>query len=195
IETTGFPVILVDLWTRLGYRWYPEYTVYEDFREFNQYQYPAEVRIFNQTTNSTPERHIFCGIGLSIEMAVHDAANIAITRLHGAYPHLGESAFRYISYVRVGDETGFDLTAYTARVRERKDRSYVAVCAPYMMRRYDARVLVQYTEALDRVFRALTMELYAMCARLYDASIELQPTVHPWVHPAHILEPSRTELP
>ncbi|KAI5016224.1 hypothetical protein ZWY2020_006075 [Hordeum vulgare] len=37
-ETTGFPAILVDLLTRLGYRWYPEYTVFEDFREYNPMQ-------------------------------------------------------------------------------------------------------------------------------------------------------------
>ena len=85
-------------------------------------------------------------------MAVHDAAYIAITRLHGAYPCLEETASRYITHVPVGDETGFDLTAYTARVWERNNRSYVAVCAPYVTRCYDARVLVQYTEALDCAF-------------------------------------------
>ncbi|KAI5021624.1 hypothetical protein ZWY2020_058354, partial [Hordeum vulgare] len=191
----GFPSILIDLLTRLGYRWYPEYTMYEDFREFNQYQYQAEVRIFDQMGNSTRKRHVFCGIGLSIDMAVHDAAYIAITRLRGVYPHLEQSAFRYIPYVPAGDETGSDLTAYTTRVRERNDRSYAAVCTPYVTRRHDTRVLVKYTEALDHAFRALTMELYAMRARLYDALTELQPPVHPRVHPAHILEPSRTELP
>ncbi|KAI5012929.1 hypothetical protein ZWY2020_025195, partial [Hordeum vulgare] len=175
--------------------WYPEYTVYDDFREFNQYQYQAEVRIFDQMGNSTLERHVFCGIGLLIEMAVHDASYIAITRLRGAYPHLQESAFRYIPHVPAGDETGSDLTAYTASVRERNDRSYVVVYAPYVTRRYDARVLVQYTEALDRAFRALTVELYAARARLYDALAELQPAHHPRVPPIHIREPSRTELP
>jgi hypothetical protein len=31
VDATGFPAILVDLLTRLGYHWYPEYTVYEDY--------------------------------------------------------------------------------------------------------------------------------------------------------------------
>ncbi len=194
-ETTGFPAILVDLLTRLGYRWYPEYTVFEDFREYNQYQYQAEVRIFDQRGGETLERHVFCGIGVSVEMAVHDAAYIAITRLRGAYPHLEESPFRYIPHAPAGDETGSDLTAYASDVRERSDRSYVAVCAPYVTRRYDARILVQYTEAMDRAFRALTVELYATRARLYDALTELQPSHCPRVPPMRIREPSRTELP
>ena len=43
----GFPAILIALLTRLGYRWYPEYLVYEDYREFNQEQYHADVRIYD----------------------------------------------------------------------------------------------------------------------------------------------------
>ena len=35
-DATGFLAILIALLTRLGYRWYPEYMVYEDFHEFNQ---------------------------------------------------------------------------------------------------------------------------------------------------------------
>ena len=35
-DAPGFPAILIALLTRLGYRWYPEYMVYEGFHEFNQ---------------------------------------------------------------------------------------------------------------------------------------------------------------
>ena len=44
-DATGFPAILNGLLKTLGYRWYPEYTVYEDYREFNQEQYEAEMVI------------------------------------------------------------------------------------------------------------------------------------------------------
>ena len=43
----GFPAVLIALLTRLGYRWYPEYMVYEDYREFNQEQYHADVHIYD----------------------------------------------------------------------------------------------------------------------------------------------------
>jgi hypothetical protein len=46
-DVPGFPAILNDLLTRLGYRWYPEYTVFEDYGEFNQEQYHAVMIIYD----------------------------------------------------------------------------------------------------------------------------------------------------
>ena len=120
-DATGFPAILVDLVTRLGYRWYPEYTVYEDYRECNQEQYHAVVRIFDRQNNSITELHTFHGVGVTVDMAVHDAAYTAIARLRGEHSRLEETAFRYIPYAPAGDESGY----------------YTAVRTPYMPRRYD----------------------------------------------------------
>jgi hypothetical protein len=92
---------------------------------------------------------------------------------------LEETAFRYIPYAPARDESGY----------------YTAVCTPYVPRRYDPRVLVQYTEALDRTARALAVELYATHARLYDALTQLLPAVSAGIHPEYILYPRRTELP
>jgi hypothetical protein len=47
-NVAGFPAILNDLLSKLGYHWYPEYMIYEDYCEFNQWQYNAEVRIFDR---------------------------------------------------------------------------------------------------------------------------------------------------
>jgi hypothetical protein len=114
-DATGFPAILIALLTRLGYRWYPEYMVYEDYRKFNQEQYHADVRIFDQRDNSDSELHTFHGIGVTIEMAIHDAAHSAVARLHSEHSRLDASKFRYIPYAPAGDGTGY----------------YTAVCAPY----------------------------------------------------------------
>ena len=141
----GFPAILIALLTRLGYRWYPEYMVYEDYREFNQEQYHVDVRIYDQSDDSETVLHLFHGIGVTIEMAVHDAAYSAVARLRGEHSSLDASEFRYIPYAPVGDAAGY----------------YTAVCAPYEPRRYDPRVLIQYTQALDRTNRALAVELFA----------------------------------
>ena len=122
VNATGFPAILVELLTRLGYRWYPEYTVYEDYRELNQEQYHAEVCIFDRRNNSVTELHTFHGIGVTVDMAVHDAAYTAIAGLRGEYSsRLEHTAFRYIPYAPAGDETGYNT----------------AVCTPYVPRRYD----------------------------------------------------------
>ena len=80
-DAPGFLAILVTLLTRLGYRWYLEYMVYEDFGEFNQEQYHAVVRIFDQRENSITELHTFHGVGVTVDMAVHDAAYAAIVCL------------------------------------------------------------------------------------------------------------------
>jgi hypothetical protein len=118
---TGFPAILVTLLTRSGYRWYPEYMVYEDFRKFNQEQYHADVRIFDQRENSITELRTFHDIGVTADMAVHDAANTAVAHLRGEHGRLDDSEFWYIPYASGEEASGY----------------YTAVCTRYVQRRYD----------------------------------------------------------
>jgi len=178
-NASGFPAVLIALLTRLGYRWYPEYLVYEDYREFNQEQYHADVRIYDQQDDSDTVLHLFHGIGVTIQMAVHDAAYSAVARLRGEHSSLDASEFRYIPHAPAGDATGY----------------YTAICAPYERRRYDPSVLIQYTQALDRTNRALAVELFATRARLYDAMTQLLPAVRAGIHPEYILYPRRTQMP
>jgi hypothetical protein len=179
-DAPGFPAVLIALLTRLGYRWFPEYMVYEVYREFNQEQYYADVRIYDQQDDSDTELHLFHGIGVTIEMAVHDAAYSTVARLRGEHSaSLDASEYRYIPYAPAGDATGY----------------YIAVCAPYEPRRYDQRVLIQCTQALDRTVRALAVELFATRVRLYEAMTQLLPAVRAGIHSEHILYPRRTEMP
>ena len=60
-DTPDFLAVLIVLLTRLGYRWYPEYRVYEDYHEFYQEQYHADVRIYGQRDDSDTELHLFHG--------------------------------------------------------------------------------------------------------------------------------------
>src|SRR3989337_3160115 len=176
----GFPAVLIALLTRLGYRWYPEYMVYEDYREFNQEQYHADLHIYDRQDDSDTELYLFHGIGVTIEMAVHDAAYSAVARLRGEHSAtLDDSEFRYIPYTPAGDATGY----------------YTGTCAQHVSRHYDPRVLIQCTQALDRTVRALAVELFATRARYYEAMTQLLPAVHAGIHPEHILYPRRTEMP
>jgi hypothetical protein len=93
IGATGFPDILVDLLTTLGYRWYPQYTVWELFREFNQELYRAVVRIYDRSNHSTNLLHTFDGYGVTEEMSVQEAAFVAITCLRGLNPLLETTPF------------------------------------------------------------------------------------------------------
>jgi hypothetical protein len=179
IGATGFPDILVDLLTTLGYRWYPQYTVWELFREFNQELYRAVVRIYDRSNHSTNLLHTFDGYGVTEEMSVQEAAFVAITCLRGLYPRLETTPFRYIPYAPVGVE----------------DRFYTAVCTPYETRRYDARHLVRYTEALDHSVRALTSELILTRNRLYEALTQLMPRRNRGTAAEIVYIPGRTEFP
>ena len=44
------------------------------------------VVIYDRRDNSTHELHTFEGVGVTVEMAVHDVAFVAITRLYGEHP-------------------------------------------------------------------------------------------------------------
>ena len=46
LDVPGHTAMLVRVMTEAGYRWYPEYTVEEQSRDFNQSQYFCTVRIF-----------------------------------------------------------------------------------------------------------------------------------------------------
>jgi hypothetical protein len=91
VGVIGFPAILVNLLIRLGYRWHPKYSIYEDFHEFNQEQYHAIVRIYDRQANSSTLLHTTHGVGMTVDMAVHDAAYAGVTRLHGDHRHLDDS--------------------------------------------------------------------------------------------------------
>ena len=110
---TGFPTVLVELLTSLGYRWHPEYTVYEEFHDFNQEQYRAVVRIYAPEVNSTTVLHTAHGVGVTVDMAVHDVAYACLTRLHGEYHHLDDSAFLHVAIASDVGEGGYYTGIYT----------------------------------------------------------------------------------
>ena len=79
IGVTGHTSMLVRVMIETGYRWYPKYTVEEQFRDFNRSQYLCTVRIFPSYPGSTEALHCSYGLGVTIEMAVQDAAYSMMT--------------------------------------------------------------------------------------------------------------------
>ena len=57
LDVPGHTAMLVRVMIETGYRWYPEYTVEEQFRDFNQSQYFRTVRIFPSYPGSTEPLH------------------------------------------------------------------------------------------------------------------------------------------
>ena len=110
--------MLVEMMTYLGYRWHPEYTVYEEYQDFNQEQYRAIVHLYSREYDSTTVLHIAHGVGVTIDMAVHDAAYAALTRLRGEYRELDTSPFRHIAIASDVGAEGYYTAAYSTVTRE-----------------------------------------------------------------------------
>ena len=74
LDVRGHPATLIEMMSYVGYRWYPEYTVKEQFHDFNQTQYHCIVRIYPHHNGVTQPIHFGHGIGMTENMAVQDAA-------------------------------------------------------------------------------------------------------------------------
>ena len=168
--------ILVNLLTRLGYRWYPEYSVYEDFGEFNQEQYLAIAHIWSQEDRSIRELHTFPGVGVTVDMAVHDAC------LHCSDPSSRRLSITWMIL-------SFDISRILL-LRVRLDTTLLCVPLTHDVD-IEPQVLIQCVEILDRTARALAVELYDTRTRLYDALTQLLPAVSAGIHPEYILLPAQ----
>ena len=96
LDVPGHTAKLVRVMTEAGYRWYPEYTVEEQFRDFNQSQYLCTVRIFSSYPGSTEPLHCSYGLGVTIEMYVQDAAYSMMTIIRARTALLQNTDFRYM---------------------------------------------------------------------------------------------------
>ena len=179
IGASGSPAVLAEMMTYLGYRWHPEYTVYEEYQDFNQEQYRAIVHLYSREYESTTVLHTAHGVGVTIEMAVHDAAHAALTRLRGEYQALDTSPFRHIPIASDVGAEGYYTAAYSTVTRE-----------PFHHQR-----LVLHADGLDRANRALRHELYTTRQHLYRALTRLHPFVRSGQLPRSAIYPARTVMP
>src|SRR3954465_7250300 len=94
IGICGHTAMLVRVMVESGYRWYPEYTVEEQFRDFNQSQYLCTVRIYPAYSGATEPLHCSYGLGITIGMAVQDAAYSMMTIIRARTALLSNTDFR-----------------------------------------------------------------------------------------------------
>ena len=179
IGASGSPAVLADMMTYLGYRWHPEYTVYEEYQDFNQEQYRAIVHLYSREYDSTTVLHTAHGVGVTIDMAIHDAAYAALTRLRGEYQELDTSPFRHIAIASDVGAEGYYIAAYSTVTRE-----------PFYHQH-----LVLHADGLDRANRALRHEMYTTRQHLYRALTLLHPLVRSGQVPRTAIYPARTVMP
>src|SRR3954468_7034922 len=91
IGVRGHPAMLIEMMYFVGYRWYPEYTVEEQFRDFNQNQYHCIFRIYPHHIGVTQPILFVHGIGMTENMAVKNAAYLCMTLLREEHTMLRET--------------------------------------------------------------------------------------------------------
>ena len=96
LDAPGHTAMLVRMMIEAGYRWYPEYTVEEQFRDFNQSQYFCTARIYPSYPGATEPLHCSYGLGVTIEMSVQDAAYSMMTIIRARTALLQNTDFRYM---------------------------------------------------------------------------------------------------
>ena len=96
LDVPGHTAMLVRVMVESGYRWYPEYTVEEQFRDFNQSQYFCTVRIYPSYPGATEPLHCSYRLGVTIEMSVQDAAYSMMTIIRVRTALLQNTDFRYM---------------------------------------------------------------------------------------------------
>src|SRR3954464_1060918 len=174
----GHPATLIEMMSYVGYRWYPEYTVEEQFHDFNQTQFHCIVKIYPHHTGVTQPIHFGHGIGMTENMAVQDAAYSCITLLREEHAMLGGTSFRYIPTAQPGEE-GYYTGLYTDHSLE----------DPLL------QITARHACDRDRDARALRFELHATRVRLYQALTLLAPFVSVGSVEYDAIYPVRTQMP
>ena len=175
----GFPALLVAALSSQGSPWFPEYYVYEDYREYGQTQYCCEVHILNEAGDQ--DLHLVRGFGVTEEQSVHQAAYCALTRYceHCDYLRAPTSVFRHFPAAREAPE-GFPVSVYRSAQYE-QDPSY--------------RCLVDLVQALDRQANQWYHQCLASRVRHWDMLMRLRPYVLSGHLPEELLYPTEPTLP
>ena len=91
IDVPGHTAMLVRMMVLPGYRWYPQCTVEEQYQDFNQSQYLCTVRVFPDYPGAEEPIHWSYGLGVTVDMAVQDAAYSMLTIMRARHALLQNS--------------------------------------------------------------------------------------------------------
>ncbi|XBI17159.1 hypothetical protein VPH35_059269 [Triticum aestivum] len=178
LDVPGHTAMLVHVMIEAGYRWYPEYIVEEQFRDFNQSQYFCTVRIFPSYPGSTEPLHCSYGLGVTIEMSVQDAAYSMMTIMRAITALLRNTDFCYMPASLPGAE-GY----------------YTAIYTDYSHEDSLLRTTAEMLEDKDRENRALRLELFNSWSDHWATLTRFAPAVQAGYMDMRDLYPMRSSLP
>uniref|UniRef100_A0A8I6WR32 Uncharacterized protein n=1 Tax=Hordeum vulgare subsp. vulgare TaxID=112509 RepID=A0A8I6WR32_HORVV len=170
--------MLVRMMLVAGYHWYPQYTVEEQYRDFNQSRYMCTVRVFPDYPGAEEPIHWSYGLGVTVDMAVRVAAYSMLTIMRARHALLENSEFCYVPASQPGEEGYLSGVYFDSSMEDPLLQS-----------------AAQMLENRDRDGRALRMELYATHACLWTALTQLAPVVQTGYGDIEMLNPVRTHLP
>jgi hypothetical protein len=168
-NTTGFPALLREMLSYLGFIWYPEYRVTELPLDDQQHRYRAEVHVPADDLRCYPE-HFVEATASSVEMAVQRAAYCLVITLRSTYTCFERSPYRYVpSGVRV-TQARFHTGGYSDPEQE-NSRLFMTA---------------QFVQCQDRFTQALLHELDFVTEQLWRTRQHLR---------AYTLQPSHSCYP
>ncbi|KAI4976226.1 hypothetical protein ZWY2020_049833 [Hordeum vulgare] len=130
------------------HHWY-QYTVEEQYQDFNQRQYLCTVRVFPDYPGAEEPIHWSYGLGVTVDMAVQDAAYSMLTIMRARHALLQNTEFCYVPASQPGEEGYLSGVYFDSSMEDPLLQS-----------------TAEMLENRDRDARALRMELYATRARL-----------------------------
>ena len=160
-NTPGFPELLRYVTANNYFHWLPEYTVYEQYRDFNMTQYLAKVTLHPYSEFDTYTYYTYFGMGTSVEMAVQEAAYVALTCLRREFEHLENTSFRYFPSTPSQAE-GVESATYMDFSEEQNVR---------------IRRLAHLVQVLDQQYRLVRHELCVSRGRLWNLMVAIEPSV------------------
>src|ERR1041385_8073501 len=177
LDVRGHPAMLTEMMYFIGYRWYPEYTVEEQFLDFNQTQFHCTVRNYMHHIGVSQPILFGHGIGVTENMAVQDAAYSCITLLREEHALLAGSPFRYIPVALPGEE-GY----------------YTGLYSDHSLEDTLLQITARHACDRDRDAHALRFELHATRVRLYRAVTILAPFVSVGSVEYDAIYPARSQM-
>ena len=156
-RTTGHPELLRSMVTFVGFRWAPEYQVFEHQREFEQTFYRAVVYIISDDGSRVV--HESEAVGTTVDMVVQQAAYVCLTMLRADYYCFDDSCFRHIPR-GYSPSDGAHFTLYDSLGVSDNDSSRLQRTAQFALHR-------------DAIAQALTQELAAVRDQLHHALTRL----------------------
>ena len=160
-DTPGFPELLRYAIGTSCFRWMPEYTVYEQYHDYHMTQYLARVVIPPDEEYEFHGGYQYFGLGITVEMAIQEAAYNAVTRFRWDMPPMANTSFMFCPSAPPPEQA----------LNHAEYHDLAGEMNPTILRQ------AQFIRALDQEFRVVRHQLFATRERLWDLLLAVEPSV------------------